>query len=126
MGICNSWLEYINDAQATNLPKKKTMDLYSFKQKIAQTLIAVGNTEIAPRKCEGPALLINCEDDSSNASDALRYDRINHLPEFDDLKDATLCKNEGCSKKSHVKCTKCNVHLCLTKKRNCFYDYHHE
>ncbi|CAI6348887.1 unnamed protein product [Macrosiphum euphorbiae] len=137
MGICNSWLEYTNDAQATNLPKKNTMDLFSFKQKLAETLITVGNAEIAPRKFESPILSpkptiqpkyvsTNCEDDSSNSPDELRYDHINHLPEFDDLKDATLCKNEGCSKKSHTTCTKCNVHLCMTKKRNCFYEYHHQ
>jgi len=133
MGICNSWFEYTNNARASNLPKKNTMDLFSFKQKLAQTLITVGNSEITPRKCENStsssetnSLPENCEVDNSSSPDELRYDHINHLPEFDDLKDATFCKNEGCSKKSHLTCTKCNVHLCLTKKRNCFYEYHHQ
>lgn len=52
MGISNSWLEYTNDAQATNLPKRNTMDLFSFKWKLAQNLITAGSTKITPSKCE--------------------------------------------------------------------------
>jgi len=137
MGICNSWLEYTNDAQATNLPKRNTMDLFSFKYKIAHHLITVGSTKTTPSKCESSttspktnvqpeSLSKNTEFDSSNSPEEIRYDHIDHLPQFDDLEYATLCKNEGCSKKSHVICRKCKIHLCVTSKRNCFYEYHHK
>jgi len=143
MGVCNSWLEYTNDAQATNLPKKSTMNLYSFKLKLAKQLINMGSTKIIPKNCESSTsslktnvepefLSNNCvfftndgEFGSIKASDELRYDHMNHLPRFDNLKHATLCQHEDCSKKTHVTCKKCNVYLCITSNRNCFYDYRH-
>lgn len=64
--------------------------------------------------------------DSSLPLDVSRYDRINHLPKMDLLKNATKCKNSPCSRnnRTHFYCTKCNVHLCLTKDRNCFAEFH--
>lgn len=60
--------------------------------------------------------------------DITRYDMKDHLPGFDKFKFSTKCKNPACNNKikTHCFCTKCNVHLCLTKKRNCFYDFHHK
>ncbi|XP_022174122.1 piggyBac transposable element-derived protein 3-like [Myzus persicae] len=64
--------------------------------------------------------------DSPIASDAVRYDRIYHMPQMDSLKNATKCKNPTCSRnnRTHFFCKKCNVHLCLTRDRNCFEEYH--
>jgi len=64
--------------------------------------------------------------DSPIASDAVRYDRIDHMPQMDSLKNATKCKNPTCSRnnRTHFFCKKCNVHLCLTRDRNCFEEYH--
>lgn len=54
----------------------------------------------------------------------IRYDAVNHWPELDGKKTGTRCKNEDCKQKSHFYCSKCEVHLCLTKDRNCFKKYH--
>lgn len=54
----------------------------------------------------------------------VRYQKQNHLPEFDSNKNATRCKNENCISRTHIFCTKCNVHLCIAKNRNCFKEFH--
>lgn len=55
---------------------------------------------------------------------SIRYDEKNHLPGVDSNKDATRCKLEGCTYKSHHFCMKCNVHLCIQKDRNCYQKFH--
>lgn len=54
----------------------------------------------------------------------IRYDRHDHLPHYDSKDAATRCKNEKCKYSTHVYCSKCNVHLCCTIKRNCFTEFH--
>lgn len=55
---------------------------------------------------------------------SLRYDDKGHLPEFDNKQSATRCKNESCSSRTHIFCIKCGVHLCTTKGRSCFKEFH--
>lgn len=55
---------------------------------------------------------------------ALRYDGKKHLPAKENRNNATRCKMENCTKKSHTYCTKCDVHLCLEPNRNCYLLYH--
>lgn len=54
----------------------------------------------------------------------LRYDEKNHWPIYDNKKFRSRCKLPKCSFFSHIYCQKCEKHLCLTSKRNCFYTYH--
>lgn len=53
-----------------------------------------------------------------------RFDNISHWPDHDELKSASRCKNINCKQFTHVLCDKCKVHLCFTKNRNCFREYH--
>lgn len=47
-------------------------------------------------------------------------DQLSH---FAKVKENRLtCTN--CSEKTKIYCEKCQVHLCLNEKRNCFYDFH--
>jgi hypothetical protein len=55
-----------------------------------------------------------------------RYDGYAHYPGQDDKKEATRCKMEKCGGKSRTFCTKCHVHLCLQKNRNCFLQFHNK
>lgn len=43
--VCNSWLEYIHDARAENLPKKAVKDILCFQSDITRSLIASNKTE---------------------------------------------------------------------------------
>lgn len=55
----------------------------------------------------------------------LRYDAKNHFPLYDEKPSRSRCKMPSCIFFSHIYCEKCEVNLCITSKRNCFYGYHH-
>lgn len=57
-------------------------------------------------------------------ANAIRYDQLAHLPEIDEKQNGTRCKNDNCQQKTHILCSKCQVHLCLVQSRNCFKDFH--
>eukprot|EP00102_Acyrthosiphon_pisum_P022242 XP_016659452.1 PREDICTED: piggyBac transposable element-derived protein 3 isoform X3 [Acyrthosiphon pisum] len=135
MATCNAWLEYRNDAETINLQKKKVMDLLGFKQNLASTLISVGSSVVTPSRKRGrPSssnkIIVQPKPCKKNRlidrypTDVMRKDNTGHYAYMDNLRDATFCKLEGCKKRTHMACKKCNVHLCITKTRNCFYDYH--
>lgn len=52
----------------------------------------------------------------------IRFDEHNHFPVLSSK--STRCKNHDCHKITRIQCSKCNVHLCLLKNRNCFLDFH--
>ena len=52
-----------------------------------------------------------------------RLDGLNHFPEFLAAKNASKCRNEGCSSRTRVMCTKCKLYLCVNG-NNCFKSYH--
>lgn len=54
----------------------------------------------------------------------VRYDQRGHFPKFDNRKNGTRCKKENCESRTHMQCVKCDVHLCVAKDKNCFYDFH--
>ncbi|KAK9529947.1 hypothetical protein VZT92_011493 [Zoarces viviparus] len=46
-----------------------------------------------------------------------------HMPEMMDTNHAERCRNKGCRSKTYMRCTKCKMFLCITKKRKCVQDY---
>lgn len=77
-----------------------------------------------PKKHQNTTCLKEKNKTEKKPHNRLRYDQINHLPEVDKNRNSTRCKNEDCKHKSHIWCSKCNVHLCLQSNRNCFKDFH--
>lgn len=51
-------------------------------------------------------------------------DRFQHWPEVSKLSTARICRMKNCKSRTRVKCTKCNIYLCLTAKNNCFTSFH--
>ena len=50
---------------------------------------------------------------------------VSHLPVLSDIrKRCRLCADQGADFKTDVTCATCKNHLCLTKNRNCFHDFH--
>jgi putative SOS response-associated peptidase YedK len=45
----------------------------------------------------------------------MRYDGLDHWPEFDENKNTSRCKMEGCKNKCGIFCSKCKMHLCIIK-----------
>lgn len=61
---------------------------------------------------------------SEKLTEMVRYDCLSHWPQIDSNKNASRCKNESCTFKTHFYCSKCNVHLCIRQNRNCFMQFH--
>ena len=130
--LSNSWVEYKEDCIKVKIPKKDIMDLLDFRMHVAKSLIYMNkpvnikkrgrpsqnsreNTPVESRKfsrCERrPMREIQC-------------DKVDHMPQIDDKKEATRCKLPSCKGRTHFYCDKCTVHLCLVKDRNCFERFH--
>ncbi|RZF47420.1 hypothetical protein LSTR_LSTR007347 [Laodelphax striatellus] len=126
MACVNSWLRYKGDCSTQNVPKKDMMDLHFFKIRLAQLLI-IGKKRLADS---------DSEDERPRKKSAGRPGKIPlppreartkgalHLSEAMELPFAQCCRNPNCSGKSRVKCTECNVYLCVLKDRNCFLNFH--
>lgn len=57
----------------------------------------------------------------------VRLDQIGHWPKYGSREDGRVrCKFPGCKGITQNKCTKCNVNLCYTKDKNCFFNYHNQ
>lgn len=114
------------------------MDLLHFKEQLGETLILVGKTFAKKRGRPSNSLpsssLSSINQIYSNKKqtrqidlrpfEEVRFDHTDHLPMFDNCEYPIRCKYEGCKLRSPVKCTKCNVHLCFTKRNECFRLYH--
>lgn len=137
IALVNGWLEYKSKARLLGVPKKEILDLLHFRAYVAEGLILVKK---APPKKRGRPSTTPPQSPSTSAESAptsskktkpeispiieVRYDRIDHFPQIDDKDFASRCKFADCKGRSRTLCSKCKVHLCLTKKSNCFVKYH--
>lgn len=59
---------------------------------------------------------------SAQPSSSIRGDQTAHWPAVDDTR--RICRMQGCSSRTNVVCSKCNIHLCFNAKNNHFTEYH--
>ncbi|XP_054259664.1 piggyBac transposable element-derived protein 3-like [Macrosteles quadrilineatus] len=133
LAICNSWLEYRKDCETCNVRKNMVMDLLQFRMSVVYSLGLVGSTNSARKRgrpklqdeempsTPPPAPSARCE---SRPIAAVRLDTVDNFPIHSNKKEAGRCKKPQCKGKSHIRCDKCEVYLCLSKDRNCFRSFH--
>uniref|UniRef100_A0A8C6T630 PiggyBac transposable element-derived protein domain-containing protein n=1 Tax=Neogobius melanostomus TaxID=47308 RepID=A0A8C6T630_9GOBI len=129
MVIVNSWLLYQRDCDSLYIPKKMRKHFIAFRASIAHTLCLQGKDvsrkrsgqpstdiemEFKKKKHRGPAKAIPTQE--------VRSDSVGHWPEMESVRQR--CKHPTCKGLTPNKCTKCNVHLCFNKRKNCFRDFH--
>uniref|UniRef100_A0A3B4VA40 PiggyBac transposable element-derived protein domain-containing protein n=1 Tax=Seriola dumerili TaxID=41447 RepID=A0A3B4VA40_SERDU len=128
MAVVNSWLEYRLDAKRANIQTKDIQDLLHFKMKVAQCLVKVHKTVAAKRRRPSmspepqlvPKRPVHRPVQDVRPLPEVQYDTVDHMPNYDEKKEATRCKKPYCTGKTHVFCDKCNIHLCFVPHRNCF------
>ncbi|XP_031358741.1 piggyBac transposable element-derived protein 3-like isoform X1 [Photinus pyralis] len=126
LALVNSWLEYRTQAILLGLPKKDILDLLGFRMEVAESLIY---TRRAPKRGRPSEQIENRvirgkKKVEIRPTNAQRFDKYDHLPQYDDKKEASRCKNQDCKSRTHIYCQKCKVHLCILKGRNCFSKFH--
>ena len=124
----NAWLLYNHENKRLHR-RKKTMSQYQFKRLVAEAWMAqnAGGTQrrrksrsitpVAPRGRRRGSPTV------PHVPNTTRYDGKNHNPaatcgKFNRQRCA-LCKAQ-----TTIYCTKCDVHLCCTYRRNCFIPFH--
>ncbi|KAM3965016.1 piggyBac transposable element-derived protein 3-like [Aphomia sociella] len=128
LAIVNAWRLYKCDSLAKGVPKNRIQDLLAFRFEIAETFMITPDRE---RRQYFP--LVEQQENLSfrykPANDPAigkRYDGYDHLPIFDDIKAPRKCRLETCSSRSKIRCRKCNVYLCLSRDKDCYYLYHNK
>lgn len=127
LAVVNSWLEYRHDADVRGVSSNEQLDLLDFTLRIIDAL-AKKNKKCKIMKRGRPSLSPleprkQVRYTENRPIEDVRFDQIGHWPIHTDAK-AQRCKMEGCTGKVRVFCEKCKVHLCLTKSRNRFEDFH--
>lgn len=124
MAVCNAWVQYLRDFELEDREGKK-LSLIDFKVDVAETLIranisrevraerATSSATDSQRKTTKPVPIPNND---------VRLDGYHHFPDHMKLENPMKCRNFGCAGKTRVRCTKCNVFLCLQNK-NCFLNF---
>uniref|UniRef100_A0A672MU32 Si:ch211-255f4.7 n=1 Tax=Sinocyclocheilus grahami TaxID=75366 RepID=A0A672MU32_SINGR len=102
VALTNSWIQYKSDSKALNKPAKNTKHEKSEEEYEPPTKMRIPQPEPSVRRLGAT-----------------------HMPEMVDINHAERCRNKGCKSKTYMKCTKCKMFLCITKKRKCFQEYHH-
>jgi hypothetical protein len=124
----NSWIEYRKDSKIQGIPEKNIMDLLHFKLGLAKDLIYVGKSRKGNKRgrpsTDTPTPKPRKKAKEIRPPPEMQLDMIDHMPDFHKSTEGTRCKAPGCKGKTHVFCTKCKIHLCFVKGRNCFKQYH--
>lgn len=114
MMIVNAWLLYRRNSNEN----RPCLTLTSFKMAVADALCWVNKGNARSRQ--------QYSDKRDNLSEIgvsdIRLDKMDHLPCWADSRNR--CKLLDCNGRTFVTCSKCQVHLCLNLKRNCFLIFH--
>ena len=136
--VVNAWLLYRRCGMARSDSGKLT-GLHDFKACVAEGLCGEGketpmsgkNGRKRGRPCSVSPLSQGCRPTEAKRfrssagrqpCDDVRFDAVGHWPKWSTARQR--CKRTMCKGISRVVCSKCNVHLCFTQKKNCFHDYH--
>jgi len=117
IALVNAWFLYRRDCK--ELRENKPLPFRKFQAHVATALCKVGKP-LRGRPSLDSAKKRKVQVSSQPVKD-VRFDGIDHFPAYE--KKRQRCKNcpDGFA---FVKCSKCGVHLCLNKNKNCFAAYH--
>ena len=122
MAVSNAWLLYRRHQKELH-GTSKTMPLRIFQAKIASGLVAAGKHMRGRPSLEAQAPPKKKRKVQGHPDDNARKDGLDHQPLWEKKRQrCALCPGKAAF--SYVKCSKCNVWLCLNKDRNCFVAYH--
>ncbi|XP_047431811.1 uncharacterized protein LOC125000354 [Mugil cephalus] len=145
LAVVNAWLLYKRYCQALKMPKKETLNMRMFQAQLASSLILVGTAPKTPKRGR-PSAGNRSPGAAGSPLDAGKRPSLGDgspsgpsskktcaHPPLDVRRDLTghfihkitrgRCRH--CSKGyTNTQCSKCDVRLCFSEDKNCFWDYH--
>lgn len=126
MAVINAWIVQKKVLTIKNM-KKEIVTLGDFREILSETLCKMGINETMPKKRGRPSNIFETsfkkQSPNSNIPPSeIIFDKTDHWQLWDT--NRRTCKVKNCKKLSYTKCTKCNVHLCYSKKNDCFRRFH--
>ncbi|XP_054728100.1 piggyBac transposable element-derived protein 3-like [Anastrepha obliqua] len=125
LAIVNAFVLY----HRINREKCQRVELPRFREEIAETLLLISETKKFRRNTTAEKQA----EEVPNGSKLLylpppniRYDCLNHWPNFCDKSSKLQCRNTPCKSETQVYCEKCNIPLCMSVKKSCFKEFHAE
>lgn len=141
VAVVNGWILYRRHSKQKNTPVREQLDLMQFTARVSESLVLQDKMPpLLNRKRPGrpsrAQVNFNTEESSDDEPQAnykkrrsvlscgpsvsVRYDNTGHFPAHSEPKQR--CK--VCHNYVRMICMKCNCHLCVTKDKNCFLEYH--
>ena len=117
LAVVNAWLIYRRVMKRIN--NNRPLRLVDFKEDISEGLLQAPQPKRG-RPSQSPATSKKRQRPVTPAQ-SIRYDSISHLPEYSEKRLRCKLCIQG---QSRIKCSKCNVGLCITKEKDCFIKYH--
>ena len=122
MALLNIWNCYKRDAKFLKIPKSKIMKYAVFKLQVSSDLLQAGKAARKRGRPQATPKRKPSRHHSAMPTQTARYDKVDHFPSFDKVR--RMSKNDKCSEKPSIVCSKCKVNLCLNSRANCFALFH--
>lgn len=120
-------MDYRQDALNMGIKKNNIKDLMEFKMEIARYWLAASIKNKRPFTFDSS---LSSEDNlepvepqhkiqnnrTSFPPEHKAKDKYEHWSIVDDLKTARNCTNKKCKSRTRIRCSKCNIYLCLTQR----------
>ncbi|KAK7171142.1 hypothetical protein R3I94_001150 [Phoxinus phoxinus] len=139
LAVVNAWLLYKRDCKALKMSNKETMNRRQFQAQLASSLILVNTTHQTPKRGRPSPGKGSPETQTVTSSSPLntqkRPSKRGALLPLDVRKDlvAHFPKKTGRGRCRHchkgytnTQCSKCDVRLCFSEDKNCFWDFHNQ
>ncbi|KAI5709629.1 hypothetical protein M8J76_004584 [Diaphorina citri] len=124
--LAAGWIEYRRAQFALRKPRRLILDYLEFREHIDEFLRHTTDSDASDSDYDGPSPAKHHRALQPLPSDALRKSkREMHMPEFPNPAKKNRCRLPGCNANTaRIRCSKCQVFLCLQEQRNCFKLFH--
>ncbi len=131
VAVVNGWLLYRRNCSQQNVSLKSCLDLLEFTSCVSECLVLKNKLPSSLSRKRGRPSSGDTEPSQEfevkkrrerkrNILQEIRHDNVGHFPAHSEPKQ----RCSVCSSYVRMKCIKCNSHLCITKTKNCFLDFH--
>ena len=132
VAVVNGWLLYRRHCSQRNVSLKSRLDLLEFTSCVSECLVLKNKLPSSLSRKRGrpsssgdtePSQTLEVKkrrEKKRSILQEIRHDNVGHFPAHSEPKQ----RCGVCSSYVRMKCIKCNSHLCITKAKNCFLDFH--